>query len=238
MADDKPQGAEGAEGTVGEDSSYQLAVSKCRALMTEGKKDAASDEYNEAFNLNTDAENEELSLLSDQLERMNEGQPFSFTDGEPRDSMKDGAEEGDKWHEKAGQTLESDELKTILKELGISFNILTGQKKLQAKFDEHNTTMGYVSPEPTAEEIQAVKDAEVKVKEEKPKKEEKVKKDKRGKKAKPVTLDDCIEACQKATIVLQQYEGQEREAKRSARRYRRAWQAINGLVIRKCLRRS
>ena len=234
MSYDKPQGTEGAEGTVGEDSPYQLVVSKCRALMTEGKKEAASDEYNEAVNLNKDAENDELLLLSDQLDKMNEGQPFSFTDGEPADSMKDGADEGDKWHEQAGQSLKKAQLQKILTKLEVNYNVLTGEKKLQAKFDEYNVAHGYIAPEAPAETPKK----EDKPKAEKAKKDDKVKKDKRGKKAKPVTLDDCIESCQKAAVMLQQYERQEREAGHSTRRYRRAWQAIHGMIIRKCLRRS
>ena len=256
MDENKPQGAEGTDGTVeGEDSSYQLAVSLCREHMTAGKKDDAVDAYNEAIAINTDAENEELSLLSEQLDVMEEGTAFEFPESETTEETTEAANEGSEapdpekdkeenkveetnleslpeWHDKAGQQLETDELKKILKEeLGISFNMLTGRNKLQKKFDDYNAEKGYVKSE------EDVKAEESKDEEDKTEKST-VKKDKRGRKAKTVTLDDCIEDCQKAVMTLQQMEKQERANGKSSRRFRRAWQTINGQVIKKSLRRK
>ena len=150
MAEETPQGAEeGTDGKVGEETPYQLAVSGCKASMTEGKMSDAIDAYNEAVELSPEAENEELLTLSEQLDTMEDGVPFEFPEAEAEEGAEEkGGEETEleslpEYHEKAGQELEADELKAILKELGISFNILTGQAKLQKKFDEYNIEKGY-----------------------------------------------------------------------------------------------
>ncbi len=231
--EETPQGAEGSEGTVGEDSPYQLAVSVCRKHMTEGNKDKATDEYNEAIVLNQEAENDELLLLSEQLDAMEDGKPFEFPESEKTEESEEEdntapeteLDELPEWHEKAGQALDKDELKAILKELDISFHMLNGQSKLQEKFDEYNIEKGYVvAPEETEESEEET--------------EETVEKDTRGKKADEITLDQCIEDCQKAVMTLQQFEKQQRGNGKSSRRFRRAWQTINGQVIKKSLRRK